>query len=137
RADVDARLVWLKTEDGASPHGELLEAPAAKRKQTAIVSMHPRGNHGFFMQGPLAEAGYSSLAIVARHNTDLTFAMWEDQPLDLAAAVKYMLGKGYKKVVLLGNSASGPLLTSYQDLAENASERSKWYGSKSYTFPKT
>jgi hypothetical protein len=136
RGNTDARILWLRTEDGAWTHGELLEAPGGQRKETALVAMHPRGNHGFFLQGPLAKAGYSSLALVARHNTDLTFAMWEDLPLDLAAGVKYMLAHGYKKVVLMGNSASGPLLTSYQDLAENADERQKWYKSKSYTFPK-
>ena len=136
RGNADARVLWLKGEDGAWTHGELVEAVSGARKDTALVAMHPRGNHGFFLQGPLAQAGYSSLALVARHNTDLTFAIWEDLPLDLAAGVKYMLAHGYKKVVLMGNSASGPLLTSYQDLAENSDERKKWYGSKIYTFPK-
>src|SRR5688500_18160327 len=36
----------------------------------------------------------------------------------------------------MGNSASGPLLASYQNLAENADERTKWYGSKSYSLPR-
>ena len=129
------QLVWIQTEDDARTHGILVEAPPEARKRTALLHMHPRGNHGYFLQDPAADAGYTSLSLVARHNTDLVFAIWEDLSLDVAAGVQFLLSRGYSQIVLMGTSSSGPLLSFYQNLAENEDERQRVYGESPPQFP--
>src|SRR3954469_18906614 len=44
---------------------------------------------------------------------------WEEYALDVAAAVAAMRDRGYKNVILYGLSAGGPLMSYYQNVAEN------------------
>ena len=104
----------------------------------AIVHAHPWGNRlASFPAAKLAEEGFAVLGFDTRAGNkeggqpNETF---EPLLLDVAASVQEMKDRGYERVILIGGSAGGPLMSAYQNVAENgnaafAGER------KVYKFP--
>lgn len=89
----------------------------------AIVHAHPWGNElAGFPNAELAEKGFAVLGFNthAVNKDDLgPDATIEPLMLDVAAAVQEMKDRGYEKVFLMGGSAGGPLMSLYQNVAEN------------------
>lgn len=108
------------------------------RGEIAIVQAHPWGDSlGSFPEAALAEKGIAVLSLNTRavNKDDLApDEIFETLLLDVAAGVEEMKERGYEKIVLMGGSAGGPLMSLYQNAAENgnaafAGER------KLYKFP--
>lgn len=101
----------LETADRAIAHGWLYEPAGGAR--TAVMVMHPRANfsHHYVVPG-LVEAGYAVLGVNSRWlNNDATL-LHEVVLLDVAAGVA-ALRERYERVVFVGNSGGGSLLTFY------------------------
>jgi pimeloyl-ACP methyl ester carboxylesterase len=115
---VTRQLLALQSEDGAW-HNAALHLPEASTPTTGIVVMHPAAD---FMQhyalGPLALLGYAALGLNSRFS-DESNAIMEQVVLDLASGVRFLRERGCQRVVLLGNSGGGGLMTFYQAEAEH------------------
>jgi hypothetical protein len=92
-----------------------------KPTKIAVIQAHPWGNSlGDTM--PLAKRGFAVLSVNTRavNKDDLApNEILETLLLDVAAAVQEMKDRGYKTVILMGRSAGGPLMSLYQNVAEN------------------
>lgn len=105
----------LETADRATAHGWLYEPAGGAR--TAVMVMHPRANfsHHYVVPG-LVEAGYAVMGVNSRWlNNDATL-VHEVVLLDVAAGVA-ALRERYERVVFVGNSGGGSLLTFYLEQA--------------------
>lgn len=100
----------LDTADGALAHGWLYDRGG---EDTAVMLMHPRADfsHHYVVPG-LVEAGYAVMGVNSRWlNNDATL-LHEVVLLDVAAGVA-ALRERYDRVVFVGNSGGGSLLTCY------------------------
>ncbi|MGQ0803853.1 MAG: alpha/beta hydrolase family protein [Actinomycetota bacterium] len=100
----------LDTADGALAHGWLYDRGG---EDTAVMLMHPRADfsHHYVVPG-LVEAGYAVMGVNSRWlNNDATL-LHELVLLDVAAGVA-ALRERYDRVVFVGNSGGGSLLTLY------------------------
>lgn len=100
----------LETADRAVAHGWLY---ARGGERTAVLVMHPRANfsHHYVVPG-LLEAGCAVLCVNSRWLNNDTTLLHEVVLLDVAAAMAALRDR-YDRVVLLGNSGGGSLLTFY------------------------
>jgi hypothetical protein len=104
----------LETADRAVAHGWLY---ARGGERTAVLVMHPRANfsHHYAVPG-LVEAGCAVLCVNSRWLNNDSTLLHEVVLLDVAAAMT-ALRERYDRVVLLGNSGGGSLLTFYAQQA--------------------
>jgi dienelactone hydrolase len=90
---------------------------------TVLIAMHPIGAPSylpFFSQ--LAREGHHVLACATRYSTGDAALQMENVLLDLAACVRHAREKlGYRKVVFVGWSGGGPVMSGYQGEAETRS----------------
>jgi pimeloyl-ACP methyl ester carboxylesterase len=93
-------------------------------RDLAFVVIHPSSNfHGHYLAGPLESRGVALLALNTRYaGNDVTLLM-ERCIQDLGAGVAFLRAQGYKKVVLIGNSGGGSLVSFYQSQAERLTIR--------------
>ncbi|MGH8985179.1 MAG: alpha/beta hydrolase family protein [Acidimicrobiia bacterium] len=100
----------LETADRAVAHGWLY---ARGGERTAVLVMHPRANfsHHYVVPG-LVEAGCAVLCVNSRWLNNDTTLLHEVVLLDVAAAMAALRDR-YDRIVLLGNSGGGSLLTFY------------------------
>ncbi|MGI9591286.1 MAG: alpha/beta hydrolase, partial [Myxococcota bacterium] len=114
----------LAAADGALLHGRLY-LPAGEAPDVALVVMHPRGDFlRHYLAAPLAGAGYAFLAACSRHLNNDADALHERLCLDVAGAVGFLRERGFRKVVLVGNSGGGSLFAFYlQQAARSPGER--------------
>jgi pimeloyl-ACP methyl ester carboxylesterase len=88
-----------------------------------VVNLHDNSNNLDSMVGPeLARRGYTVIAASPRTAPDASDSDtdWNKDLIDVGAVVKYARGlPGTTKVVLVGHSSGGPLMASYQNIAEN------------------
>jgi pimeloyl-ACP methyl ester carboxylesterase len=90
----------------------------AHAKVAAIV-MHPTSNFmGHYLLGPLAERGIAILGLNSRYLGNDTVLILERAIQDLGAGVKWLRQEGYDRIVLIGNSGGGALVSFYQAQAE-------------------
>ncbi len=93
-----------------------------ERTGTAVLSMHPLSNdlgHISSSISPLAATPCCAPIHTLWARTTVRNLI-EDQAPDVALAVKYLRGRpDIRSIVLLGRSASGPLRSFYQTVAEN------------------
>ncbi len=111
---IQQEVVTLRAEDGRSSWG-VLYLPKDKKPQTAILSMHPRGNqsrNSFFL--PLVEAGFAAFGHNNRYLNNDRDGIHERMLLDIAEGVRFLKSRGFEKVVLLGQSGGGSLMAFYQ-----------------------
>jgi hypothetical protein len=95
-----------------------------KPTQIAIVEAHPWGN-SLGGSDLLAKQGFAVLSANTRavNKEDLApDEVIEMLLLDVAAAVQEMKDRGYKTIILMGRSAGGPLMSLYQNVAENGNK---------------
>jgi hypothetical protein len=97
-------------------------ASPADRAHTAIIVMHPFASYLTHVAcTELSSRGFVVLC-ANPHTVNLSHNAYtaEEEAPDVALAVKYARGlPGIQHVLLLGHSAGGPMLTFYQNVAEN------------------
>jgi len=93
-------------------------------RDLAFVVIHPSSNfHGHYLVGPLQSRGAALLALNTRYaGNDVTLLM-ERCIQDLGAGVAFLRAQGYRKIVLIGNSGGGSLVSFYQSQAERLTIR--------------
>jgi len=99
-------------------YGALIEPPG--RKRWAAVVMHPTSNFmGHYLIEPLARAGICCLGVNSRYAGSDVVLLMERVIQDLGAAIHFLRGRGYERILLIGNSGGGALAAFYQAQAEN------------------
>jgi alpha-beta hydrolase superfamily lysophospholipase len=120
QVSIDEEVVSLKAEDGGGSWG-VLYTPGDRAAATAVLAMHPRGDQSrhFFLR-PLAEAGFAAFGHNNRYVNNDTDGIHEEMLLDVAAGVRFLRERGFKRVVLLAISGGGSLMAFYQAQAVTA-----------------
>jgi pimeloyl-ACP methyl ester carboxylesterase len=96
--------------------GALAAPPGAR---CAAIVIHPTSNFmGHYLLGPLAERGVAALGLNTRYMGNDTVLILERAIQDLGAGVKYLRARGFERIVLIGNSGGGALVSFYQAQAE-------------------
>lgn len=126
---ADAELVAINVRPGAvaeSQSGLAMLSPriwgayrAAPDRKIAVVVIHPTSNFlGHYILEPLAKRGVATLGLNTRYlGSDVTLIL-ERAIQDLGAGVRWLRDQGYERIVLLGNSGGGALVSFYQAQAE-------------------
>lgn len=92
--------------------GSLTKAPGAR---TAAIVIHPTSNFmGHYLIAPLARRGIAVLGLNTRYLGNDVVLLLERAIQDLGAGVKYLRAQGFERVVLIGNSGGGALVSLYQ-----------------------
>ncbi len=114
---VRRELVYFDAADGW-PLSGVLYLPPRKDPGVALLAMHPRGDFTRHYLAPFAaEAGYAFLGANTRHLNNDTDALHERLLVDVAGAVTFLHGRGFRTVVLVGNSGGGSLFAFYVEQA--------------------
>jgi pimeloyl-ACP methyl ester carboxylesterase len=115
---TQAELVSTRTEDGVRLHGALFE-PNAAGSLAALITHGAWGNFytglGRFLPGTLAANGIVCLSLNNRGHDYGTVAdgepcigllreQFEDSPKDIAAGLRLLKERGYRRLVLIGHS---------------------------------
>lgn len=91
-------------------------------RDLAFIVFHPTSNfHGHYLLGPLASRGAGMLALNTRYVGNDAMLLMENALHDVAAGMRFLRERGYRRVVMLGNSGGGSLATLYQSQAERPS----------------
>jgi alpha-beta hydrolase superfamily lysophospholipase len=119
--DVSAEIVPIKAQDGGESRGVVYQKGAP---ETVVMVIHPRtdSTRHYVIPG-LVEAGFAAFGHNTRWLNNDIETIHERLALDVAAAVKTFKERGYKHVVLLGNSGGGALYTFYQAQAARPGQR--------------
>jgi pimeloyl-ACP methyl ester carboxylesterase len=89
-------------------------------KDVAFVIMHPAVSFlHHYVQEPLRARGRAMLTLTSRHLNNDSNLLMERLIQDVGGGVRYLREAGYEKVVLVGNSGGGPVMSLYQSQAEN------------------
>src|SRR5229473_1341822 len=120
-ADVKSEIVPIKAEDGGESRGVVYQKG---NPDTVVMVIHPRTDSTRHYAIPgLVEAGFAAFGHNTRWLNNDIETIHEKLALDVAAAVKTFRSRGYKHVVLLGNSGGGALYTFYQAQAASPGQR--------------
>lgn len=115
---TEQTVVRLQAEDYAQSQGILYRRGGEK---TVVVFNHPRAGFPSPYLAPfLLEAGFAVFGAMGRNFHNDTPCVHEYLLADIAAQLQYLRGRGYEKIVLLGNSGGGSLSTFYQAQANTA-----------------
>ena len=89
-------------------------------KDVAFVVMHPAVSFlHHYAQQALCARGRTMLTLTSRHLNNDSSLLMERLIQDVGTGVRYLREQGYGKVVLVGNSGGGPVMSLYQSQAEN------------------
>ncbi len=92
-------------------------APPGSR--VAAIVIHPTSNFmGHYLLAPLAERGIAALGLNTRYLGSDVSLLLERAIQDLGAGVRWLRAKGFERVLLIGNSGGGALVSLYQAEAE-------------------
>jgi alpha-beta hydrolase superfamily lysophospholipase len=108
----------------ARSHGKLwatVVRPESDQRDLALLLIHPTSNFmGHYAQEPLAARGIAGVGMATRYMGNDTALLMENCVLDVGAVVRYLKDvEGYQRVVLVGNSGGGGLVSLYQSQAEH------------------
>lgn len=108
----------------ARAHGKLwatVVAPTPDDRALALVFTHPTSNFmGHYAQEPMAARGVAGVGMATRYLGNDSALIMENCVLDVAAVVRHLREvEGYQRVVLVGNSGGGGLVSLYQSQAEH------------------
>lgn len=88
----------------------------------AFIVFHPTSNfHGHYLLGPVAVRKAGMLALNTRYVGNDSMLLMENALHDVAAGMRFLRERGYRKIVMLGNSGGGSLAAMYQQQAEHPS----------------
>ncbi|TDK45676.1 alpha/beta hydrolase [Antarcticimicrobium luteum] len=94
------------------------EEPSPKGK-LAFVLTHPTSNfHNHYLIEPLLNRGGAVLALNTRYSGNDSMLLMERAAMDLGAGIRFLRGRGYERIILIGNSGGGSLAAFYQSQAE-------------------
>lgn len=97
--------------------GALVAAPGAR---VAAIVIHPTSNFmGHYLLQPLAERGIAAFGLNTRYMGSDVVLLLERAIQDLGAGVKFLRQRGYERILLIGNSGGGALVSFYQAQAES------------------
>lgn len=89
-------------------------------RNVAFLALHPGVSFlHHYLLGPMQERGRTMIALNSRNVNNDSSLLMERVIQDVGAGVKYLREQGYKRVVLIGNSGGGPVMSMYQSQAEN------------------
>ena len=116
-AQSDPRYIRL----AAKVKGALYMPEGGEKPHVGILIMHEDSN---FMNHigctEFAKRGYAVLCVNGRSDNNEALDYWDDLPLDAALGMRYLRETlKLPKVLLFAHSGGGPLLSYYQDVAEN------------------
>lgn len=95
------------------------EDPDPARREVAYVVIHPANNFmGHYLLEPLRGRDRAILALNTRYLGNDAMLLMERAIQDLGAGVRFLRQQGFRKVVLIGNSGGGSLVSFYQQQAE-------------------
>ena len=128
-------LIGTGVRDGApqSPPVYLQLSPTVKavlyspdesvKARVAVVNMHEDANRlNDIACTELVQRGFYVLCMNGRSDNNEALDYWNDLPLDVAAGVKYLKDTvKAQKIILYGGSGGGPLMSFYQNIAQNGS----------------
>jgi hypothetical protein len=118
---VRRELIDLAAPDGTPLGAGHLYLPPCGEPDTAVLAMHPRVDFARHYLAPLlAAAGYAFLGAPTRYLNHDADALHERLLLDVAACVAALRARGFRRVVLLGNSGGGSLFAFYLEQAAKA-----------------
>jgi alpha-beta hydrolase superfamily lysophospholipase len=110
-------LVSHAATDGV-PLSGVLYLPPRNDPDVAVVAIHPRADFSQHYLAPSAVgAGYAFFGGRTRYLNNDTDALHERLLLDVAGTVAWLRARGFRKVVLLGNSGGGSLFAFYLEQA--------------------
>lgn len=125
-----AELVTLEVKPGAAMESQsglnqkwprisgALLAPEGPPRAAAIV-IHPTSNfHNHYLMAPLARRGVACFGLNTRYVANDVTLLNERAIQDLGAGVRFLRGRGYGRIVLIGNSGGAALVSLYQAQAE-------------------
>jgi len=113
-------VVYLDASDTAQSFG-ILYRPANHEPKTAVYLMHPRGEFTrHYVVPPFTARGYAVFGHNSRYLNNDTDMVHERLLFDIAAGMRYLKDAGFERIVLLGNSGGGSLLSFYQSQASKA-----------------
>ncbi len=111
--------VTLTTQDGVKLEAAL-HYDNATPPRTALTIMHPTSDwRQHYILKFLAEMGFGALGFTTRYTGREADLILEDILLDTAAGVEFLRSKGYSRVVGIGNSGGGEIISVYQSQVEH------------------
>jgi len=118
-AGVETSVIPIRASDGVASRGVLYTRGGEK---TVVCFSHPRGDMSQHYAVPaLLEAGYAAYGHQCRGLNNDVDCEHEKIILDLAAGFTHLKEvRGFEKLVLLGNSGGGSLVSFYQQQAATA-----------------
>jgi pimeloyl-ACP methyl ester carboxylesterase len=88
--------------------------------RVAAIVIHPTSNFmGHYLLEPVARRGVAMLGLNTRYLGSDVSLLLERAIQDLGAGVRWLREQGYERVLLIGNSGGGALVSLYQAQAEN------------------
>ena len=94
-------------------------ADAGCGKDVAFLFMHPAVSFlHHYAQAPLEARGRAVLTLTSRHLYNDSALLMERLIQDVGGGVRWLRERGYKRVILVGNSGGGPVMSLYQAQAE-------------------
>ena len=94
---------------------------ASIKSRVAVVNMHEDGNRlNDIACTELVQRGFYVLCMNGRSDNNEALDFWNDLPLDVATGIKYLKDTvKASKILLYGGSGGAPLMTFYQNVAQN------------------
>jgi hypothetical protein len=109
---VSSEGVPILAQDGGESHGTLYTRGG---ESVVAMMMHPRGDmQRHYAMPRLLEAGIATFGQAGRFINNDVNLIHERIILDVAAAIAHLRDRGFRKIVLLGNSGGGALYSFYQ-----------------------
>jgi pimeloyl-ACP methyl ester carboxylesterase len=91
-----------------------------QKSKVAAIVIHPTSNFmGHYLLEPLASRGIACLGLNTRYLGSDVSLLLERAIQDLGAGVRWLRAQGYNRILLIGNSGGGALVSMYQAQAEN------------------
>src|SRR5690606_13154124 len=116
-SSIRREIVYHHASDGY-PLGGVLCLPSRGDADLCVLSIHPRGDVTRHSAAPpTALGGYAFVGATSRYLHNDADALHERLLLDVAGSVSWLKERGFKRVVLMGNSGGCSLFSYYLEQA--------------------
>jgi hypothetical protein len=111
-SNTQEEYLSLSAEDGGVSRAVLY---TRGQEKTVVYFMHPRADmHKHYAMSGLLAAGFATFGHNSRWLNNDIACIHEVLLLDIAAGVRALRDRGFERIVLVGNSGGGSLMTFYQ-----------------------